>query len=251
MNRFTRAIADGLTLCCLLSAGAAYAQVPDKFTNLKHFPKDISKDELMTQMRGFALGLGVRCGHCHAGPPNAQLADMDFASDEKQAKKTARIMLKMMDHINGKYLSRLGKKKEDLVTVKCVSCHHAQSRPLLLQEVLAMSLAEEGIEGMLAHYQELRNDYYGGFTYDFGERVLLEFGSGIAEEGKLDAALAVLELNAQWYPESFSNEYGIGEVQELRGEKNEALAHYRKALELGQGRQKSFAQKMIDELSGE
>ena len=84
-----------------------------------------------------------------------------------------------------------------------------------------------------------------------GERVLLEFGSGIAEEGKLDAALAVLDLNAQWYPESFSNEYGMGGVRELRGEKDEALAHYRRALELGQGRQKSFAQKKIDGLSGE
>jgi hypothetical protein len=251
MNRVQRAMTHGLAICFLLAAGAAYGQVPDKFTNLKHYPKDISKDDLMTEMRSFSRGLGVRCSHCHAGPPNAQLADMDFASDEKQAKKTARLMLKMMDVINGKHLSKLGKKKGDLVTVKCVTCHHGQSRPLLLEEVLATSLEEKGIEGMLARYKELRDDYYGGFTYDFGERVLLGFGSGMAEEGKLDAALAVMELNAQWYPDSFFNEYGMGGVRELRGEKGKALAHYRKSLELGEGRQKSFAQGKIDELSKE
>jgi thioredoxin reductase len=40
-------------------------QIPDKFTNLKVLPKDISKQELQSTMRGFAFALGVRCEHCH------------------------------------------------------------------------------------------------------------------------------------------------------------------------------------------
>ena len=52
--------------------------------NLKVLPKDISSDELSTTMRGFAMGLGVRCETCHVGEPNTPLHTFDFASDERR-----------------------------------------------------------------------------------------------------------------------------------------------------------------------
>jgi hypothetical protein len=55
-----------IALGILLLAGTpAAAQFPDKFTNLKVLPKDISKRELESTMRGFAFALSVRCDHCH------------------------------------------------------------------------------------------------------------------------------------------------------------------------------------------
>ena len=49
-----------LALLCLVAVPVT-AQVPDEFTNLKIFPKEIGKRELVSAMRQFAGALGVRC----------------------------------------------------------------------------------------------------------------------------------------------------------------------------------------------
>src|SRR6185295_540856 len=53
--------------------------------------KDLPADQLTPTMRFFAYSLGVECAYCHAG---------DQASDDKQAKLTARAMIKMVMAIN-------------------------------------------------------------------------------------------------------------------------------------------------------
>src|SRR5258707_985064 len=50
----------------LLACTPAAAQFPDKFTNLKVLPKDISKREPESTMRGLEKAPGERCDHCHA-----------------------------------------------------------------------------------------------------------------------------------------------------------------------------------------
>ena len=61
-----RALWTCIAFAALLLIGTpATAQFPDKFRNLKVLPKDISKHELESTMRGFAFALGVRCDHCH------------------------------------------------------------------------------------------------------------------------------------------------------------------------------------------
>src|ERR1700681_4386657 len=108
----------------LLSGNRASAQFPDKFTNLKVLPKDISKHELESTMRGFAFALGVRCGHCHV-EKKAPEKGFDFAADDKDAKKTARVMLQMVEAINRDYVSKIEKvDKTAPIHVECVTCHH-------------------------------------------------------------------------------------------------------------------------------
>src|SRR4029077_6838710 len=84
----------------LCFANSANAQVPEKFTNLQYFEKTIQRDDLIQVMRGFSFSLGVRCEYCHASKGGPSLDKMDFASDEKDAKKIARNMLRMVDSIN-------------------------------------------------------------------------------------------------------------------------------------------------------
>jgi hypothetical protein len=74
----------------------AAEQFPEKFTNLKVLPKDISRAELQSTMRGFAFALNVRCEHCHVEKAGGKKFEMDFVADEKDAKKTARVMLEMI-----------------------------------------------------------------------------------------------------------------------------------------------------------
>src|SRR3954451_8811991 len=100
----------------LLCATSALAQMPDKFTNLQVLPKDISKKDLMAIMRSFSFSLGVRCEHCHVQTPYKKT---DFPLDDKDEKKTARLMLRMVTSINGDYMSNVGKPSP--VKVECVT----------------------------------------------------------------------------------------------------------------------------------
>ena len=84
-----------------------FAQVPDHFTNLTVLPKTISKDDLLKVMRNFTDGLGVRCDFCHVEEKDQSTRKFDFSSDDKDNKKIARVMLKMVNNINGDYLSQI------------------------------------------------------------------------------------------------------------------------------------------------
>jgi hypothetical protein len=119
-----------LTLTAALFVWAsARGQFPDKFTNLKVLPKDISKQELQSTMRGFAFALGVRCEHCHVEKTPTE-SGYDFSADDKQAKKTARVMLRMVARISRDYLGTLVQEdRSPVIRVECMTCHHGLTRP--------------------------------------------------------------------------------------------------------------------------
>ncbi len=104
-------IAFGVELRWIVLVGMEFwtvpsaAQFPEKFTNLKVLPKDISRAELQSTMRAFALN--VRCEYCHVEKAAGKKFEMDFAADDKEAKKTARVMLEMVAAINRDYISKV------------------------------------------------------------------------------------------------------------------------------------------------
>ncbi|MBM3264394.1 MAG: c-type cytochrome [candidate division Zixibacteria bacterium] len=118
----------GMAVCIAVPlAGRVSAQIPQQFTNLKTLPKDIKRADLIQFMRGYATDLGVRCNHCHVGENPASLDGYDFASDAKEPKRTARVMIAMTQAINTTYLPETGRKP--LAEVKCATCHHGAVRP--------------------------------------------------------------------------------------------------------------------------
>ncbi len=95
---------------------------PDSLTNLKVFPKDIEVRALISQIRGFALDLGVRCEFWHVGEPNQPLSEFDFAADEKETKLKAREMLRMVGHINEEHLPEVPNRSDPPIEVTCETC---------------------------------------------------------------------------------------------------------------------------------
>jgi len=170
----------------LLAITPAVAQVPDKFTNLQVLPKDISKNDLQATMRSFAFALNVRCPYCHA-----QKADttMDFPSDDKDTKKTARVMLQMLAAINRDYVSKIGKPAP--VQVECATCHRGLTQPRLLNAVLAETIEKQGIDGAVKQYHDLRSQYYGTGQYDFGETPLNQLTESLLAKEKNREAVAI------------------------------------------------------------
>src|ERR1700676_80287 len=213
----------------------ALAQFPDKFTNLKVLPKDISKHEMESSMRGFAFALVVRCDHCHV-EKKAPAHGLDFAADDKEPKKTARLMLQMVAAINHDYISKVSKTppaNAATIQVQCVTCHHGLTQPQPLNAVLAESFEKDGREKTIALYRELRSKYYGTGQYDFGETPLNQLTESLLAKKHNADALATVELNfSANHPDSVWSYHILAMAHEANGQTDKAIADYRKVLEL-------------------
>ncbi|MBI4160971.1 MAG: c-type cytochrome [Acidobacteria bacterium] len=122
---------------CVALGGTCSAQAPMEFKNLQLFPKGIAQEELIANMKNFAVSLGVRCNFCHVGEEGAPLDTFDFASDEKEPKRVARIMIRMRDAINADHLTKAAHHHEGAARVDCVTCHRGQNHPPKPEEILA------------------------------------------------------------------------------------------------------------------
>ena len=124
-DRRARALLAAVVLLLSVHASSAHDEheIPDTFTNLKVLPKDITKQQMRDLMKSFGRSLGVDCDHCHAAKtPGGD--DLDFASDDKQTKKVARVMIYMMNDINVKVRS-----VSDEARVSCWTCHRGEEAP--------------------------------------------------------------------------------------------------------------------------
>jgi tetratricopeptide (TPR) repeat protein len=186
-------IALGLSVSAPLALTAQ--DLPDKFSNLQSLPKAISKPDLVAAMRGFSLSLGVRCPYCHAAGPTP--GSMDFASDEKAPKRTARIMLRMTEDINRNYIAGVAQPPP---TVECVTCHRGSANPRTLQAILSETLEKSDLAATVTQYRQLRKDNYGNGKFDFSEATLNLMSESLLKKSKTREAAGLMELNAELNP---------------------------------------------------
>jgi len=239
MNRASSVLAAAAVLiafAALVPAPPARSQDrqrdDQKAKNLKVLPADIPHDQLIDIMRGFSRSLGVRCDYCHVQKQGAGRPEMDFAADDKDTKKTARLMLKMVSAVNADWIAKVGTAPAKTVEVRCMTCHRGLPRPVLTTDVLADSLASGGPDSAVAAYKELRAQYYGTGSYDFGEDMLVSFAQELAGKNQADAAIRMLDLNLQYFPESVETYQVQGMVYAGMGKKDEAVAALEKALKI-------------------
>lgn len=232
-------------LAALAWGGPATARIPNEFTNLKVFPKDVGKQELVGAMREFSLALGVRCVHCHVMKTPGDFDSIEWASDELDAKKTARKMLKMVSTVNADLLP--GGSKEDGPRVRCVTCHRGLKNPATLDRVLLQEYSTGGAEAAIARYHGLREEYYGSGSYDFGPRVLAEVAEELVQDrGDTEGALAILKLNVEQHPDSADAHLMLARLLAVSGDPAGAAAGARRVLELDpENRQ---AKQLLDQL---
>ena len=219
--------------------------------NIKVLPKDISSDDLSATMRGFAMGLGVRCETCHVGEPNTPLHTFDFASDEKPMKQKARLMIKMVNEINSELVPRLDDvEKATRVSVRCMTCHRGRPQPQLIEDVMDHQLAENGVDAAVSEYEKLREEFYGSHSYDFSEFVLPMYTQGLAAKDQTDAAIAIAEVNAKYFPESYYTAFVLGDLYAAAGQKELAIENYSRSIELNP-RAEPRIRPIIDALKGD
>ena len=238
--------------------GAQGFQWPEEPENLEVLPDGVKGRELGAVMRGFATALGVRCQHCHGGKAGQELKPFDlmtfdFASDEKPAKEKARLMLNMVKSINEKQLAGLsdwGVPSSERLQVTCITCHRGQAKPRMLGDVLAQVIEEEGVGAAKKKYNELREEFYGGFSYDFSERVLTRVAETLAKQGQFTEAIELIELELEYHPESLYAHFVLAGAYKESGNKDAAIEILEKALSFASDAQKPFLQKQLEELKG-
>lgn len=117
-----------IAACSAISQQKAQTPRADnlEFHNLRVLSPNITHDELISTMRGFARALGVRCNHCHVANPPDAAEEFDFPNDAKPEKRVARTMIRMTRDINADYITKVNTHGQ---TVGCVTCHRGHTPP--------------------------------------------------------------------------------------------------------------------------
>lgn len=97
-------------------------------------------------------------------------------------------------------------------------------------EPLAKTITEKGAAAGIAQYQDLKAKQ--SAVYDFGEEELNRLGYQLLQRGKRDEAIQVFKLNVEAYPQAFNTYDSLGEAYMVAGNKELAIANYKKSLEL-------------------
>lgn len=97
-------------------------------------------------------------------------------------------------------------------------------------EVLFKTINEKGITAGMAQFQELKAKQAN--SYDFSEQELNRLGYQLLGTGKRDEAIEIFKLNVDLYPKAFNTYDSLGEAYMAAGNKELAIANYKKSLEL-------------------
>jgi len=209
----------------------AAAQIPDTFENLQVLPKDIPREALVQRMREFSFALGVRCQYCHAGGDGISFEGVMFSSDARPTKLKARAMLRMVATLNDDLLAHLPSRRDPPVAVDCVICHRGLPVPKTLATELRDVIRTDGVAAAVSHYRELREKTMLLGRFSFDQWTMNELARQLGDEGQDEAAIAMLTLNAEYYPKSADIDYMLGELHRKTGDRERAIASYRAALD--------------------
>jgi hypothetical protein len=132
MGKGCRQMTIRIGLIVLALAAPASAQntfPPASFRNLQVLPKDSPARTVVGTMKNFALNIGVRCQFCHVGKEGLPLEQFDFVSDEIPQKRTARVMMRLVDDINKQLDAAMPRAAGTEARVSCLTCHRGKSTP--------------------------------------------------------------------------------------------------------------------------
>jgi photosynthetic reaction center cytochrome c subunit/tetratricopeptide repeat protein len=238
-----RNLAGALAVSLLTSI--ANAQLPQKPENLQVLPRDMPTDSVVAIMRGFALSLGVRCTFCHvereqpAGAPapgpggggggGGPFQNFNFKSDEKDHKKIARVMLRMVDSINTRFLASIPNRDDPPTNVNCMTCHRGLSKPTTIQTVLLNTTARGGVDSAITRYRALRSDMAFG-RYDFSEQPVADVAQRLVMQKRYDDAIKLLQMNQEFYPSSANLEFQLADTYIAKGDTTQGVTRLRAVL---------------------
>jgi hypothetical protein len=103
-------------------AGSENKRADDEFTNVK-LMKDTTAAQLLKVMDYYGKSLSVGCMYCHASGGK-------WDEDTKEEKNTTRVMIELVNSINGGGLAKLRPNRNGQTPkISCMTCHRGNSTP--------------------------------------------------------------------------------------------------------------------------
>ena len=214
---------------------------PPPLTNLKIYPKDIARPELVITMQGFVRQLGVQnqggCSYCHVGTA----PQWDFASDANPMKDIARRMILMSREITAKLPEVTGKPAAQITALRCASCHRGMPVPKVTEVALADAIAKGGAAAAVQQYKDTRKQ-----ALDYNENALVAYATTLVNGDKADEALAVLQANAELSPNHAPTYAAMAQAYAKKNDKDNQIKMLEKAVQLDPNNQQ--LKRQLDQL---
>jgi hypothetical protein len=189
----------------------------------------VALDAQIPNMQEIAQGLGVKCEYCHAGMGRGLGPKVEGQPPSRV--EIARGMIAMTREINEKILLATGKPATEATRVTCVTCHRGVAIPGQLSDIIAKTALNQGPDAAVAQYRDLRAQYYGRQSYDFGEDTLLT-SAQLVVRVKPPASIPLLQLNLEFYPKSVRSYNQIAFAYTRSLDDEAAIGALEKALEI-------------------
>jgi hypothetical protein len=206
---------------------AGAQQAPPPLTNLKIYPKEIARPELITTMQGFVRQLGVQgqggCGYCHVGTA----PQFDFASDANPKKDVARRMILMSREITAKLPEVTAKQATAITALRCATCHRGVAVPKVTEVALGDALAKGGAASAVAQYKDSRKQ-----ALDYNENALVAYATTLVNGDKADDALVLLQANAELDPNHAATYAAMAQAYGKKNDKDSQIKNLEKAVQL-------------------
>jgi len=178
----------------------------------------------LPDMQVIAESLGVQCEYCHGQDQVTAIG--------KRRLDVAREMIAMTRDLNVRVQTAAGKTAADTVRVDCATCHRGVPVPKPLRDLILEASVRQGPEAAANLYRDLRTKYYGSNSYDFSEATLLFVADRLAQS-RAAVAIAIADLNLEFYPKSWRSYLARGIAQSRRLDTTpDAVDSFKKALEI-------------------
>jgi tetratricopeptide (TPR) repeat protein len=99
-----------------------------------------------------------------------------------------------------------------------------------IASTLAATIKKDGVDATVTQYRELKAQQPD--AYDYGEMELNGLGYMLLRAGRMDDAVQIFTLNVEAYPNSWIAYDSLAEAYMERGDRELAIANYRKSLKL-------------------
>jgi tetratricopeptide (TPR) repeat protein len=140
-------------------------------------------------------------------------------------------MIAMTRDINEKIAAATGKPATEVTRVSCITCHRGVAIPGQLSDIIAKTAFEKGPDEAVAQYRELRAQYYGRQSYDFGEETLLTSAQQVVRV-RPASSIPLLRVNLEFYPKSVRSYQQIAFAYTRGLDDEAAITTLEKALEI-------------------
>jgi tetratricopeptide (TPR) repeat protein len=156
-------------------------------------------------------------------------------------------MILLAREINEKLPAAVGKTTDDTTRVGCATCHRGIAIPKPLADILVATNNTKSNKDAVQQYWDLRKQYFGSSAYDFSELSLVTVGQRLTNE-KPDDALAFLQLNTEFFPQSSRTFVAMSQAHLKKNDKEAAIKDLEKAAALDP--QNPGLRRQLDQLKG-